>query len=143
MISARASPASAKGCCFAAITGWETSRSNRMPHSGTFSLNKRTDRKSSCIAGEREGLLLCGDHGLGDVMIEQNAALRDILVEEAHVGESRCKELLVKRCNRKLAHLQGGPAASVECQLARDLQMPVAASVHQHWRASQGQEDRK
>src|ERR1017187_6307449 len=82
----------------------------------------------ACIAGEREGLLLCGDHRLGDVMIEQNATLRDILVEEAHVGEPRCKELLVERCNRKLAHLQGGPAASVECQLVSDLQMPVAAS---------------
>src|ERR1035438_6246367 len=42
MISARAARLSAKGCCLAAITGWETSRSNRMPHSGTFSLKKRT-----------------------------------------------------------------------------------------------------
>src|ERR1017187_2119839 len=41
----------------------------------------------ACGPGEREGLLLGGDHRLGDVTIEQNAALQDILVEKTHVGK--------------------------------------------------------
>src|ERR1019366_8417755 len=75
----------------------------------------------TCGAGQRKWLLLGGDQRLGDVTIEQNATLGNILVEEAHVGEPRCQELLVKRRNRELPHLQCGPEPSMECQLICDL----------------------
>src|ERR1035441_4123596 len=45
------------------------------------------DEFRACSAGQRKRLLLCGDQRLGDVIIEQNAVLGNILVEEAHVCE--------------------------------------------------------